>query len=260
VKRSNILKCEESIDDQNSKRKQAESIFAEAANVGRTRLVKKSRRATLTDGVKGVLGHGGSEKDNKTLKYARGEEPVKSRRASRILRKRALFGAEVKHNPVSYTLVIHPPIIVENLLPEAGTFELMHATRRVVVWWGELQPGESVPVHTVGLDAPLLLLVNLGFCRTPHGEGALIHDGIIEDGKSKGELGKVMGISLHYIAFLSTGYRFFSARHFQPHSFIFTLVRPPCCSNLHTPLPSPLNQISFDCAPLNSFIPLVPSY
>jgi hypothetical protein len=53
----------------------------------------------------------------------------------------------------------------------------MHATRRSVLWFSDLKPGEKVSVHTVGLDAPLLLLVNLGFCRTPVGEGALVHHG-----------------------------------------------------------------------------------
>ena len=53
----------------------------------------------------------------------------------------------------------------------------MSATRRVVVWWADLMAGERIPVHTVGLDAPLLLLINLGFCRTPVGEGALVHQG-----------------------------------------------------------------------------------
>ena len=83
----------------------------------------------------------------------------------------------LNHAPVQYSLVIHPPLIVENLLPEKGRFELMHATRRIVVWWADLKAGERIPVHTVGLDAPLLLLVNLGFCRTPVGEGALVHQG-----------------------------------------------------------------------------------
>jgi hypothetical protein len=73
--------------------------------------------------------------------------------------------------------VIHPPIVIENLLPERGRFELMNATSRAVLWWGTLEPGERFPIHTVGLDAPLLLLMNLGYCRTPVGEGALIHDG-----------------------------------------------------------------------------------
>uniref|UniRef100_A0A7S4MN01 C2 domain-containing protein n=1 Tax=Odontella aurita TaxID=265563 RepID=A0A7S4MN01_9STRA len=86
------------------------------------------------------------------------------------------------HGPVAYSLFVHPPIILENLLPEGGRFELMHATRRVVVWWADLKAGEVAPVHTVGLDAPLLLLINLGFCRTPVGEGALVHHGSSDKG------------------------------------------------------------------------------
>ena len=82
-----------------------------------------------------------------------------------------------EHGPVSYSLSIHPPLVIENLLPTRGRFELMHATRRTVLWFSDLLPGERVPIHTVGLDAPLLLLVNLGFCRTPIGEGALVHHG-----------------------------------------------------------------------------------
>ena len=35
----------------------------------------------------------------------------------------------------------------------------------------------STIVHTIGLDAPILLLINMGFCRTPVGEGALVHNG-----------------------------------------------------------------------------------
>eukprot|EP00985_Skeletonema_marinoi_P012126 scaffold5803_cov164-Skeletonema_marinoi.AAC.2 len=81
------------------------------------------------------------------------------------------------HAPVAYSLIIHPPIVIENMLPERGRFELMNATNKTVLWWGNLEPGERFPIHTVGLDAPLMLLVNLGFCRTPVGEGALIHDG-----------------------------------------------------------------------------------
>ena len=87
-------------------------------------------------------------------------------------------GRDQIHGPVAYSLVVHPPIIVENLLPESARFELMHATRGQVVWWNVLKPGESFPVHTVGLDAPLLLLMNIGYCRTPVGEGALVHHGI----------------------------------------------------------------------------------
>lgn len=81
------------------------------------------------------------------------------------------------HAPVAYSLSIHPPLVIVNLLPAGGRFELMHALRKSVVWYADLKPGQQMPVHSVGLDAPLLLLVNLGFCRTPVGEGALIHHG-----------------------------------------------------------------------------------
>jgi hypothetical protein len=91
--------------------------------------------------------------------------------------KKTRESAAMTHSPVAYTLMIHPPIVIENLLPAHGRFELMHATRRSVLWFADLKPGEKVSVHTVGLDAPLLLLMNLGFCRTPVGEGALIHHG-----------------------------------------------------------------------------------
>jgi len=83
-----------------------------------------------------------------------------------------------QHEPVQYSLVIHPPLVIENLLPQNGRFELVHEDRpEVVVWWAHLKAGERIPVHTVGLDAPLLLRINLGFCRTPNGEGALVHQG-----------------------------------------------------------------------------------
>ena len=81
------------------------------------------------------------------------------------------------HGPVAYSLVIHPPLVVENLLPEPARFEIMHATKRQVVWWSDLKPGESIPIHTVGLDSPLYLMINVGYCRTPVGEGARIHHG-----------------------------------------------------------------------------------
>lgn len=82
------------------------------------------------------------------------------------------------HGPVAYTLSIYAPFVIANLLPEAGRFELMHAVRRTVVWFADLEPGQQVSVHSVGLDAPLLLLINLRFCRTPIGEGALVHHGV----------------------------------------------------------------------------------
>ena len=36
------------------------------------------------------------------------------------------------HGPVAYSLEIHPPMIIENFLPEKARYELMHATRKKV--------------------------------------------------------------------------------------------------------------------------------
>ncbi len=91
------------------------------------------------------------------------------------------------HSPVAYTLAIHSPIVIVNLLPESGRFELMHAIRKTVVWYADLEPGQQVPIHSLGLDVPLLLLVNLGFCRTPIGEGALVHHGADAVSDSRGK-------------------------------------------------------------------------
>ena len=90
------------------------------------------------------------------------------------------------HGPVLYTITAHPPLVISNLLPKAGRFTLKHAARDVVVWYAHLEPGEEASVHTIGLDAPLLLFINLGFAKTPVGEGALIHHGSVNPESSRG--------------------------------------------------------------------------
>jgi len=94
---------------------------------------------------------------------------------------------EQQHGPVAYTINVHAPIIIVNLLPERGRFEIMHAVRRTVLWFADLEPGQQVPVHSVGLDAPLLLFINLHFCCTPVDEGALIHHGTEASNESRGK-------------------------------------------------------------------------
>lgn len=54
-----------------------------------------------------------------------------------------------------------------------GTFELVHATQKIVLWSSDLNPGEIKCVHTVTSDEPILLLINLDFCRSS--EGVLVH-------------------------------------------------------------------------------------
>lgn len=79
----------------------------------------------------------------------------------------------VKQPPLIYSLAIHPPIIVENLLPMSATFELVHAIHKRVLWSAMIAPGKVKSIHTVNLDDPILLLINLDFCRSS--EGVLVH-------------------------------------------------------------------------------------
>lgn len=89
---------------------------------------------------------------NDILSPAKMGKVVKS--AKNKLAKNTNIAKTEVHAPVAYSLIIHPPIVIENLLPERGRFELMNATTRNVVWWGNLEPGEKAQVHHVGLDAP----------------------------------------------------------------------------------------------------------
>ena len=150
--------------------------FCYAIEVGRSPLVSSSKDKTVihsTDTLQ--VENGKQEKKAGPEKKPAGTD------------KRLKKVEEKMHGPVAYSLSIHAPIVVVNLLPEGGRFELMHAIRRTVVWFADLQPGQQVPIHSVGLDAPLLLLVNLGFCRTPVGEGALVHHGVESTTSGKGE-------------------------------------------------------------------------
>ncbi len=91
-------------------------------------------------------------------------------------------------SPVHYTIVVHPPIILENLLPSGGIFELMHATQKVILWSAYIEAGEAKPIHTVTLDAPLMLLLNLRYCKTL--DGTLVHKPRNND-TSSGIAGKI---------------------------------------------------------------------
>jgi hypothetical protein len=137
--------------------------FCYAVEIARSPLISFNRDKSITDSK------GSSGSDTVDIrsgeKSKRSKNDRKSKKADRI------------HGPVAYSLSVHAPLVIVNLLPEGGRFELMHAVRKTVVWFADLQPGQQIPVHSIGLDAPLLLLVNLGFCRTPVGEGALVHHG-----------------------------------------------------------------------------------
>jgi hypothetical protein len=69
--------------------------------------------------------------------------------------------------------VIHPPITIENLLPSSASFEIFHATELRELWSGEINSVESRHIHTVSLEEPLLLKINLNYCKCT--EGIIIH-------------------------------------------------------------------------------------
>jgi hypothetical protein len=72
-------------------------------------------------------------------------------------------------NNVDYTIVINPPIILENLLPCGGIFQIIHTTQKNTLWSGEIMPGHVKSIHTVILNDPLTLLITLPHCKSLQG-------------------------------------------------------------------------------------------
>ena len=70
-------------------------------------------------------------------------------------------------------LAIHPPIILENLLPCKGIFEIIHATQKRILWSSIIEAGASKSIHTVTLEEPLILQIHLKYCKSS--DGLLIH-------------------------------------------------------------------------------------
>lgn len=143
-----------------SRKAGGQAPFCYAIEVGRSPLINVNRE--------------GSEHD---VDEATQSDSKKSQKKKSTIDRKTKKGQAFIHGPVVYSLSIHAPLVIVNLLAVGGRFELMHAVRKTVVWYADLKPGQQIAVHSVGLDAPLLLLVNLGFCRTPVGEGALVHHG-----------------------------------------------------------------------------------
>ena len=75
--------------------------------------------------------------------------------------------------PVHYNIVVHPPIVLESLLPWHGHFEILHANTSRLLWSSLIEPGKAKPIHTVTLDEPLRLRIHLKYCRT--GSPVLFH-------------------------------------------------------------------------------------
>jgi len=100
---------------------------------------------------------------------------------------RYYFKIAVRCNLCFFLSVIHPPIIIENLLPCSGIFELVTENQRRVLWSSNIEACTACHIHTVSLEEPILLLVDLSFCRSD--EGVMVHK---PDSKSLPELASVM--------------------------------------------------------------------
>jgi hypothetical protein len=78
------------------------------------------------------------------------------------------------HKPCLYNITLHPPLIIENLLPLGGEFELFNTVDKTLLWSRWLHPGQVVPIHTLDLTKSISLSIYLYHCSTPAG-GVLIH-------------------------------------------------------------------------------------
>ncbi len=73
----------------------------------------------------------------------------------------------------SRCIVLHPPISIENFLPAAASFEILHAVEKRVLWSSLIPAGQLQTIHTVSLNDPLELSINLYYCRAS--QGVIIH-------------------------------------------------------------------------------------
>lgn len=89
------------------------------------------------------------------------------------------------HAPCIYTIILHAPFVLENLLCMGGEFVLVSEASRTVLWRRWLDPGEVVSIHTVSMEESILLSIYLKHCST--GEfGVLVHRPPVRKGDYEG--------------------------------------------------------------------------
>ncbi len=117
---------------------------------------------------------GGIRQKKQTSHFGNAELPLKKENSRHggvggRLRRRKM-AQDVDKHLVAYTydIILYPPFVVENLLPQRAEFELIDQSQNLL-WGSWLEPGESVGVHTIGMNEMLLLLVNLEYARSNKG-------------------------------------------------------------------------------------------
>ena len=84
---------------------------------------------------------------------------------------------------LKFTIEIHPPIVLENLLPTVAYFEIIHAVHKRVLWKSWVLSEATTSIHTVTLDQPLILLISANYCHTS--DGLLFHDPILSNAQRR---------------------------------------------------------------------------
>ena len=76
-----------------------------------------------------------------------------------------------------YLISLHAPFLLENLLPVEALFQLVrkktHTTDGALLWTGKIGAGKARPIHTVSLDASVILTVSLSYMEKE--AGVVVH-------------------------------------------------------------------------------------
>jgi hypothetical protein len=90
------------------------------------------------------------------------------RGAHRLFTRASMMAQEVD-KIIHYNFVVHSPILLENLLPVEGVFQLVHATMNRPLYSGKIGAGKVKAIHTVNSSLPVILKIWLSYCGSKEG-------------------------------------------------------------------------------------------
>ena len=90
--------------------------------------------------------------------------------------------------PLYYTLVVHSPIVIENLLPSGAYYEILNLTTAEPLWSAYIGPLGTKLIHTVPLNVPLLMNICLRNCKS---EGGVVIHKVKHEKERGGGFGRI---------------------------------------------------------------------
>lgn len=76
-------------------------------------------------------------------------------------------------SPTEYIISLHPPFLLENLLPVEALFQLVRKKTQdkepALLWTGKLGAGKAKAIHTVSLDSSIILTISLSYMSSDAG-------------------------------------------------------------------------------------------